>query len=154
MMCFACLDQLSGGSSVFVDENDDPSMCRLAPVGDSLVVAESPADLGKSRFRQIDLFMVEAGGPRFRLDTKQRLASVRATSLARPEDWHLALDRLPAVWFGYVTIAMLAVRHTLPLPPAATPSGGSRSCLGCWAAGPQFSTTLASRTGFEPVLPT
>jgi hypothetical protein len=106
MMCHACLDQL-GGNGVFVDEEDRPSTCRLCPVGDCLVLAEFSADPGKSRFRQIDLFMVESGGDRFRLDPKHRLASFRAKHLGKPEDWHLQLDRPPELWFGPVTVLML-----------------------------------------------
>jgi len=42
------------------------------------------------------------------LDLKQRLASFRATHLGTSEEWHLKFDRDPEVWFGPVTMLMLA----------------------------------------------
>jgi len=65
----------------------------LAPVGDCLVLADFAADPGNSRFRQLDLFMVEGGGHRFKLDPKHRLASFRAKHFVLPPDWHLQIDR-------------------------------------------------------------
>ena len=54
MMCHACLDQLSGGQSMYVDEDDHPCACRLARVGNCIVVADFAGDPGRSRFRQIE----------------------------------------------------------------------------------------------------
>ena len=48
MMCFACLDQLSG-NGMFIDEDDNPSAVRLAQVGKSLVVVEYAADRLRGR---------------------------------------------------------------------------------------------------------
>jgi len=107
MMMHACLDQL-GDAGVLIDDDDRVSACRLAPIGDCLVLAEFEADRAKSRFRRIELFMAEGGGPHFRLDPRHRLASFRATSFASPPDWHLHIDRPPALWFGHVTVLMLA----------------------------------------------
>jgi len=51
--------------------------------------------------------MVESGGHRFKLDPKDRLASFRAKHFALPPDWHLQVDRPPALWFGHVIMLML-----------------------------------------------
>jgi len=58
----------------------------LAPVGDCLVLAEFAADPGIGRFRKLDLFMIESGGQRFRLDPEHRLASFRAKHFGLPPD--------------------------------------------------------------------
>jgi len=118
MLMHACLDQL-GGNGVLIDEDDNPSACRLAPVGDCLVLAEFAADPAKSRFRQLDLFVVESGGERFKLDPRHRLASFRAQHFALPPDWHLQLDRPPAQWFGHAMALMLAALEP-NLPPSAS----------------------------------
>jgi len=71
-------------------------------------VVEIAPDPAISRYRQLDLFMIDTETDRgFRLDLKHRLASCRAKHLAKPEDWHLHLDRPPALWFGPVTVLML-----------------------------------------------
>jgi len=106
MLCHACIDRL-GGTGMPIDEDDNPSSCRLARVGDCLVIADFATDPNKSRFRQIDLFMVEAGGQVFKLDPRHRLASFKATHFALPADYELQLDRPPALWFGPVTLLML-----------------------------------------------
>jgi hypothetical protein len=80
MMCHVCLDRL-GGNGVLIDEDDNPSTCRLCLVGDCLVIADFAADPGRSRFRQIDRFMVEAGGGRFRLDPRQGAGVVQGDAL-------------------------------------------------------------------------
>ena len=64
MMCHACPDQLSGGTSMFADEDDHPCACRLARVGNSLVAVDFAGAPGRSRFRQIDILPIEAGNGR------------------------------------------------------------------------------------------
>jgi hypothetical protein len=120
MMMHACVDQLSGGSSMFIDENDHPSTCRLARVGESLVVVDFAGDPSKGRFRQIDLFMVEADGPSFRLDPKHRLASFRAKHFALPADRLASSDRSPAG-------AVVRARHGADARSAPAGDGPGRS---------------------------
>jgi len=105
-MMHACLDQL-GVNGCFIDEDDRSGACRLARIGDCLVIADFAADPNKSRFRQLDIFVGEAGGHGFKLNPRHRLASFRATHFALPSDYELQLDRPPALWFGHVTVLML-----------------------------------------------
>jgi hypothetical protein len=104
----ACLVQ-PGSIGVFVDEKDSVTTCRLAPVGDPLVLADFAGDPSKSRFRQLDIFMVESGSP-LPARSEAPLGVVPRNALRLAAGLAFA-DRSPAR-------ALVQARHGAALQPA------------------------------------
>lgn len=93
------------------------------------LAATAPAvpSAGKRPLQQLDLYMVESGGDRFRLDPRHRLASFRATHFGLPPDWHLTIDRPPDLWFGRVTVLMLTALQRICRRPSGVAAQSERA---------------------------
>ena len=83
-----------------------------------MVLADFAGDPSKSRFRQLDIYMVESASESFRLDPLHRLASFRATHSSAAG---LASDARPPA----VTVLMLAALQ--PVMDRVAPAAPAQS---------------------------
>jgi len=125
-----------------LDEDDAPTLIRLARVGPELVICERAGDRTRSRPHRFTAYQVDAGEPGepFWMAPENTLFVLHETHFASPPDWRLQLCADPHGCYNWVVAAI----HEA-LEPVERVSFGSIMC-GDSASAVSGSWTRGSKT--------